>query len=612
MPTPPLPSRRRALRRLGAAALAPAWSAAAGTASAPEAAAASTKVLRYALESAETGFDPVQVTDIYSREITDNIFDAPLRFDLLARPVKLRTNTAASLPEMSEDFRELTLRIRPGIFFADDPAFHGQRRELTAHDYAYALKRVYDPRVRASGLPDLATHDIVGLQALREQAVASKTPFDYDAPVPGIQVVDRYTLKLRFGRPSPRFPYKLAQTQFSAGMAREVCEAYGESIMEHPVGTGPFRLAQWRRASLIALDRNPAYREETWDEQPEADDADGQAIARRLRGRRLPMVDRVEVSIIEESQPSWLAYLEGDFDYTSVRQEFVDVAVPARRLAPALAKAGMQARFVSRPDVVVTYFNMEDPVVGGYTAEKVALRRAIALAYDNAGEIALLRHGLGRPAQGLVVPMAAGYDPALHTVMSDYDPQRAKALLDLYGYVDRDGDGWRELPDGQPLVLHMATETDSTYRRLNEFWQRMMKPLGVRIEFEHAQWPEHMKQARAGSLQIWLLSLNAGEPDAEDTLNAGYGPNKGEGNYARFDLPAYNAAYEALLQMPDGPQRQARILEAQKLLLAYMPYKAHVNRERAIVSQPWLVGYPANPFVLGWWRCVDIERKGRS
>jgi ABC-type transport system substrate-binding protein len=610
MPVPPLPSRRSALQRLGAAALLPAWADAAGAAGGP--AAGGVKVLRYSMEAAETGFDPVQVTDIYSREVTDNIFDTPLRFDLLARPVRLRPGTAMSLPEMSDDFRELTLRIRPGIWFADDPAFRGQRRELTAADYAYTLKRLYDPRVRASGYADVVIHDILGLQALREHAVATRSPFDYDAPVAGMQLIDRYTLKLRFGRPSPRFAYKLAQTQFSAGMAREVCEAYGESITDHPVGTGPFRLAKWRRSSLITLDRNPGYREETWDEQPEADDADGQAIARRLRGRRLPLVDRVEISIIEESQPSWLAFLEGDFDFTYLRSEFVEVAAPGGKLVPALAKAGMQLRLIARPDVVITYFNMEDPVVGGYTPEKVALRRAIALGYDNAGEIRLLRKGLGIPPQGLVVPMATGYDPKLHTAMSDYDPQRAKALLDLYGYVDRDGDGWRELPDGQPLVLHMATETDSTLRRVSEFWQKQMTALGLHIEFERGQWPEHMKQARAGTLQMWLLSSNAAVPDAEDTLSMGYGPEKGEGNYARFDLPAYNAAFEALLQLPDGPRRQARILEAEKLLLAYMPYKAHVHRVRAVISQPWLVGYPANPFIYGWCRYVDIERKART
>src|SRR5262249_53154024 len=149
----------------------------------------------------ETTLDPALSNDIYSQELVGNVFDAPLRFDMLARPAQLRTNTAASLPEMAPDFRELTLRIRPGIFFADDPAFHGRPRELTAADYEYALRRNFDPRLNAPGHADLVADDILGLEALYQKAVATNTPFDYDAPVEGLQLLDRYTLRIRFGHP---------------------------------------------------------------------------------------------------------------------------------------------------------------------------------------------------------------------------------------------------------------------------------------------------------------------------------------------------------------------------------------------------------------------------
>ena len=565
------------------------------------------KVLRYALDTAETGFDPAQVPDIYSREIIDNIIEPPLRFDLLARPATLRTATAAALPEMSADFRELTLKIRPGIFFADDPASHGKPRELTAADYAYSIRRHYDPHLKSAGYADLRVDDILGLEALRKRAEAKDTPFDFDTPVEGLQLLDRYTLRIRFGHPSPRFTLKLAQTLYAGAVAREVVEAYGPAIMEHPVGTGPFRLAQWRRASLIVLERNPRFREEFYDEHPSPGDAEGEAVARRLHGRREPMVDRVEISIIEEAQPSWLAYLGGDFEFTTLRNEFVNVAAPGGRLAPGLAREGMQLHLVPRPDIVYTYFNMEDAVVGGYTPDKVALRRAIGLGYDNAKEIRLLRKQLGMPAQGFVVPLVHGYDPAFRSGMSDYSPERARALLDMYGYVDRDGDGWRDLPDGRPLLLHIATQNDSSIRQQNVLWQKAMEAIGIRVVFDHRQWPENAKQARAGKLQMWLLSFSSSEPDPEDVLGLGYGPSKGEDNFANFDLPAYNADFKRLSELPDGPERDAAIADAQKLLLAYMPYKAHVNRVRPYVTQPWLIGYPCNPFVYGWARYVDID-----
>ena len=169
--------------------------------------------------------------DAYSREIIDNIIEPPLRYDLLARPAKLRVATAAALPEMSADFRELTLKIRPGIFFADDPAFHGRVRELTAAGYAYSLRRHFDPRLHSVAYADLLADDILGLQGLRERALSRDQPFDYDSPVEGLAVVDRYTLRIRFGHPSPRFPLKLAESIYAGAIAREVAETYGDAIM---------------------------------------------------------------------------------------------------------------------------------------------------------------------------------------------------------------------------------------------------------------------------------------------------------------------------------------------------------------------------------------------
>jgi ABC-type transport system substrate-binding protein len=573
--------------------------------------AAPQKVLRYAMEVAETGFDPAQVPDAYSREIIDNIFEPPLRYDLLARPLKLRVATAAALPEMSSDFRELTLKIRPGIFFADDPAFKGRARELTAADYAYTLKRHFDPALHSVAYADLLGDDIVGLQALHERALARGAAFDYDAPVDGLRTVDRYTLRIRFGHPSPRFPLKLAESVYTGAVAREVAEMYGGAIMEHPVGTGPYRLAQWRRSSFIALERNPRFRDELYDEQPAADDAEGQAVAARLHGRREPMVDRVEVSIIEEPQPAWLAYLGGAFDLARVPYEFAATAAPDGRLAPNLARRGMQLHQVAQPDVLYTYFNMDDPVVGGYAPERVALRRAISLGYDNAEEIRLLRKPLAIPAQGLVAPLVAGYDPAWRSGVNDYDPVRARALLDLYGYVDVNGDGYRERPGGGALVLHMATQPDTNARQLNQLWQKKMQAIGLRIVFDRRQWPEQMKQARAGKLQMWTVGASSDEPDPEDLLAAAYGPAKGEGNWARFDLPEYNAEFRRIKELPDGPERSAAIANAQKLLLAWMPIKTHLHRVRLVLAQPWLEGYPANPFVSGWWRFLDIDTSRR-
>ena len=360
-------------------------------------AAARPKVLRYAFNAAETGFDPVQLSDIYSRTIAAHIFETLLEYDHLARPFLIRPCTAVALPEIADDHRTFTLKIRPGILFHDDPAFKGQPRELTAEDYIYTLKRYYDPATKSPGHTSLEEQGILGLQALRDAAIQSKKPFDYDQPVDGAQALDRYTLRFRLRASRPRFLYTLAGME---AMAREVVEFYGDKVMEHPIGTGPFRLAEWRRSSMIVMERFTGYRARFYDATPNPDDPEGQALLARFKGRRIPMLDRVEVSIIEEAQPRWLAFLNGEQDLLErVPADYIPQALVKGELAPHLAKKGLRKYRIAGSDVTMTVFNMEDPVIGGLAPQQVALRRAISLGLDIKREIRLGRRGEAMPAQ---------------------------------------------------------------------------------------------------------------------------------------------------------------------------------------------------------------------
>jgi ABC-type transport system substrate-binding protein len=566
------------------------------------------KVLRQSFRIAETGFDPAQISDLYSRTIAVAIFEAPYQYEFLARPVRLRANTAASLPESSEDFKTWTVRIKPGIYFADDPAFKGARRELTAEDYVYSVKRHYDPRWKSPNLYLLENTKILGLSELRKEVLKSKQPFPYDREVEGVRALDRYTLQFRLAEARPRFPQVLTDGSWMGAVAREVVELYGDKMMEHPVGTGPFRLAEWRRASRIVLERNPGFRDMFYDEEAPADDPLAQAAAAKLRGRKLPMLDRVEISIVEENQPRWLAFLNGEHDLIEeVPSDFAGIALPNNELAPNLKKQGITMVRYPRADVSISYFNMEDPVVGGYAPQKVALRRAVSLGVDLDKEVRLVRKGQAIPAQGPIAPGTWGYDPAFKSEMSTFDPARAKALLDLYGWVDRDGDGWRDQPDGRPLVLEYSTQPDQFSRQLVEQWQKNMDALGIRIVFKTAKWPENLKASNAGKLMMWGVGWSANDPDGDTFLALGDGGAKGQANRARFDLPAFNAAYLRQKSLPNGPERQAAMDEAKKLLVAYMPIKIHVHRVFTDLAQPWVVGFHRNVFLRHAWLWLDID-----
>jgi ABC-type transport system substrate-binding protein len=571
------------------------------------------KVLRYAFPIAESGFDPAQISDLYSRVVAGNIFEAPLTYDYLARPVKLKPATAESLPEVSADFRSFTFRIKPGIYFADDPAFKGQKRELVAEDYVYSIKRHYDPRWKSPNLYNFENAKILGLTELRAKAMSGKVAFDYDTPVEGLRTLDRYTFVVKVAESQPRLAYAFADSGVVGAVAREVIEADPDKAMEHPVGTGPFRLAGWRRSSLMVLERSPSYREVRYEAEPPEDDAVSQAIAAKLRGKRLPLVDRVEVQIVEESQPRLLAFLNAQHDWIErLPPELSPPYISNGHLAPHMRKHGIQLERVPAVDIGFTYFAMENPVVGGYEPAKVALRRALGLAYDVRAEIERARKGQAVPAQSIVPPQMAGYEPGFRSEMSEHDTAKARALLDLYGYVDRDNDGWREQPDGTPLVLEIASPPDQYYRMLQELWQQATNEVGVRVVFKIGKWPEQLKASRAGKLMMWMLAWSATMPDASDMLGLMYGPSKGQSNHARFDLPAYNELFLRQAMLADGAERDALIHEAKKIGVAYMPYKISGHRILNDLMHPWMFGYRRHPYLRGWWQYVDIDASDQA
>jgi ABC-type transport system substrate-binding protein len=225
--------KRRDTLALGAAAGAalsmPGLAMAAAPSAAPNPPAAG-KVLRVVFPVAETGFDPVRLSDVYSVTITGHIFEAPYEFDHLARPVKLRPRLAASMPEPSADFRVWTVRLKPGTLFADDPAFKGAKRELTAQDFVYTWKRFADPANKSPNWSSVEEHKIVGLGALRKKALDEKKPFDYDSPIEGLRAVDRYTLQFTLQDPRPRFAENLAISATFGAVAREVVDFYGHEF----------------------------------------------------------------------------------------------------------------------------------------------------------------------------------------------------------------------------------------------------------------------------------------------------------------------------------------------------------------------------------------------
>ena len=581
--------------------------AAACTLLAGPATAAPEKVLRYAFPVAETGFDPAQLNDLYSRIITANMFEALYGYDYLARPAKVVPVLAEAMPEISSDFRTFTIRMRRGVYFADDPAFGGKRREVTAGDVAYTFKRIMDPKNKSPLVSGIEEEKILGLAELRKKALQGEK-FDYDSEIEGIRALDRYTVQFKLGESRPRFTMTLADPGIFGLVAREVIEKYGEAIMEHPVGTGPFMLKEWRRSSKITLVRNPGYRDVFYNAQPAANDASAQAIAARMTGRKLPMIDRVEISIIDDPQPRWLSFLNREYDLIErLPENLATHAIPNNKLAPNLEKQGLQMERVPLSDIRMVYFSMLNPVVGGYTPDKVALRRAVGLAMSGEEEARLAMRGQAMVAQGFIMPNTSSFDPNYRSEMGTHDVARAKALLDMFGYVDKDGDGWREQPDGKPLVLVYDTLSAADYRERDEVMKKNLDAIGIKLELRIGKWPEQLRNSRAGKLMMWGYGLSASSPDSSGVLAMGYSGSFGQQNHSRFKNDRFDELYRKQATMPDGPERDAVIREAVRIMTVYMPIKVRVHRIGTDMMQPWVAGYKRHPNAREFWQYIDID-----
>jgi hypothetical protein len=292
------------------------------------------------LPVAETGFDPAKISDLYSRTVTPHIFEALYIYDHLARPAKIKPLTADGMPE-SADFRTWTVKVRPASTLPTTRPSRARSASwwppTTSTPQALCRPGQQEPGL---GLAWRTGRSRPGGAARRRWP--SKKPFDYDAPIEGLKVLDRYTLQFTLEEPRPRFIETMAVSDLFGAVAREVVEAYGDKIGAHPVGTGPFRLAQWRRVAHRAgaqprLPRTLLRRHSPRRRRRRP------GHRRALKGRRCRWSTAWRSSVIE-NQPRWLSFLNGRAGLLErVPAEFIThVAMPGGRLAPNLAKQGIQ------------------------------------------------------------------------------------------------------------------------------------------------------------------------------------------------------------------------------------------------------------------------------
>ena len=569
------------------------------------------KTLRITFQVAETGFDPVKVHDYYSGTVVEAVYDTLLTYDYLARPAKLAPR-AAALPEVTDGGRTWTFRLKKGIVFTPDPAFKGKRRELVAADFAYTIKRFLDPKNR-SPYAFFFEGKVLGLDALADEA-KEKGKFDYDRPIPGFETPDSHTLRIRLKDPDYAFGQILAFAETSA-VAREVIEAYGDESNFHPVGTGPYMLDKYVRSSKIFLKANPDYRKETWDFKAGNDPVDKEIVA-KMKGKQIPAIGNVEISIVEETQARMLAFENGE---TDLEYQLWDVSprflTDDNKLRSEFVKKGVRLDRVVDPEITYGYMNTLDKVgdqpnpLGGFTKERIALRRAIAMGYNLADQIRIIRKNQSVKAEYPIPAGVAGHDPAWKNNIK-YDPAGANTLLDRVGYK-KGSDGFRIQPDGKPLVIRYSTTPDERGRLFAELMTKSMTDIGIRIDVHIDKFPELLKAEKQCRLMMRTASWIADYPDGDNFMQLLYGPNALQSNNACYKSADYDRLYEKTRLMPDGAERNKLYREMTKVMERDTPWIMNDSRMRNTLLQPHVVGYRKHPVLHADWLYADLEKKAK-
>ena len=563
------------------------------------------KVLRYVFPVAETGFDPAGTHDLYSAHVHNSIFEGLYTYDYLASPAKLVPRTAVALPEISQDGLTYTFKVQKGIYFAKDPVFKGKQRELTAQDYVYSYKRLLDPSLRSPN-SWLLDGKIVGMEKVL--ADAKKTgKFNYDLPVEGLKAIDRYTLVIKLTQPDQNFPMLLAH-QPAGAVAREVIEHYRDKAgfaMKNPVGTGPYVLSKWVPGSRIILKANPDFRGYVWNFK--ASTPEDQKIVDAMKGKKMPQIGVVDIQVMEEGQSRWLSFSKNETDLFVLDGDLVVQAIQDGKLKPELVKKGVQLSRIIDPSIDYHYWNMQNPVVGGLTKDKIALRRAMAMAYSADNQIKILSKGDAQKIEYPIPYGIVGYDPNYKTSIP-YSVKAANLLLDRYNYKVG-ADGWRTMPNGKPLLIEMTLSGNTLKSQQGaEFWKKTLDSIKIKMTTKSMPFAEALKAEKQCKTMFKGSAWIADYPDADNFMQLFYGKNINVTNNGCIKIPEYDRLYEQTQKMKPGPERDALYRKMARILEVYMPVQIESTRYRNALAQPRVIGFKKHPIIPSEWMYFDLKK----
>ena len=604
------------------------------------------RVLYLNYQEAPKTLDPAVAYSTVDHMIVGPVFDTLLQYHFLERPYRLIPGLLTEMPEVTprDDGRVIFhLKLRDDLLFQDDPCFAlgtpgATTRPVVAADVAFQLMRLADPKVNSPVAPTMAR--IAGfeeftarLQKLREgdQAfMARRIDAQYAAAggIDGVRVLGPTELEIVLREAYPQFRFWLAM-EFTAPVPWEAVAYYDGSdgrdkFAEHPVGTGPFRLALYDKRLRIELARNPNWHGVLHPEahapgavypaEGEPDDAARGWLDPAYVGRPLPFLDRVDFELDKEDIPAFTKFLQGYYDLSGIIEESFDRVVHQGRLSPEMQRLDMQLAKAVEPAIYYIGFNMRDPVVGAAAGERGRkLRQAMSLVIDSQAFMDIFLNGRGIAAQSVIPPGIFGYEETYLNPYRRVDVERAKALLREAGYP-----GGIDPKTGKPLHLTFDTGDTSARGRLRyQFFVDAWSRIGVNVEIAATAYNQFQDKVRRGAYQLFMWGWVADYPDPENFLFLLWSESArsaGGPNTAEFSDPRFDELFLKMRDAPDGPERFRLIQQMRGILETERPWIELFHPESYALIHGWV--HNAKPLGMSSstlkYRDVDVRLRAEK
>jgi oligopeptide transport system substrate-binding protein len=533
--------------------------------------------------------DPVAAYDEVSLEIVPNILEALYQYDITSEVYRVVPLLAADLPTYSKDHLTVRIPIRSDVRFQDDPVFpDGKGRRLKASDIVYGIKRLANPQLDSVG-GWIFEGKLKGFDAfekkLRDAEPGKVKEIFAATEIEGLRAVDDTTLELKLVKPYPQLLHVLTMT-FVTAVPPEAVLKYGDEkgrLDLHPIGTGPFKFVEYERGHEVVIDRNPNFR---GDPLPRGAGLDA--------GKPMPFLEKIRFSIVKESQPAWLKFLNGESEFSKIPKDNFDQALTAEmKLKPDMLKRNMTLTKISGACFYFINFNVRDKIL----ANKY-LRQAIGSAIDRVKWIELFTNNRGEKMTS-VIPAGIADRVKNPVLKYDYDLARAKELMKKAGFPEG---------KGLPVITFDMRGADSVSRQMGEFFTDEFAQIGVKLNVVYNTFPAYIEKQNKGQLQLsyggWILDY----PDVENGYQQLWANRDAPIiNSSLYDNPKYSALYEKMATMDPGPARAALVQQMEDIIQEDVPWAYGFYRNDYVLVQPWVRNFRASFFTRDGYKYYGLD-----